>query len=236
MADRKAYKTDVTDAQWLIVEPLLRQADPPANKGPERSADLREIYNTIIYQQRTGCQWELLPHDLLPKGTVYKYFSRWRDRGVLREVNQQLVDLVRSKSVHPDGSPRQTKPSACSMDSQTTKSTQACEDRGFDGGKRITGRKRHIAVETMGLLLAVFVSVASVDDALGAEFLVDQLGDQRQPNLKICWGDNKYHNHTLNRYIEGAADIAWKMEVIKRPDGIKGWVSLPKRWVVERTF
>ena len=122
------------------------------------------------------------------------------------------------------------------MDSQTTKSTQACEDRGFDGGKKITGRKRHIAVETMGLLLAVFVSVASVDDALGAEFLVDQLGDQRQPNLKICWGDNKYHNHTLNRYIEGAADIAWKMEVIKRPDGIKGWVSLPKRWVVERTF
>ena len=209
---------------------------PPAHRGPERSANLREIYNTVQHQLRTGCQWELLPHDLLPKTTVHNYFLRWRKNHVLNRINEALVTQVRSMVPKADGTARSEKPSAASIDSQSVKSTQACEDRGYDGGKKITGRKRHIAVDTLGLLLAVFVSVASVDDALGAEFLVDQLGADQQPNLRIVWADNKYHNHALRAYIDRCEEVRWQLEVVRRPVGAKGFVLLPKRWVVERTF
>ena len=185
MADPKAYKIDVTDAQWQRFYPLFKQFDPEFTKGPDRTADLREIDNTIVYQQRTGCQGDLLPHDLTPKSNVHDTYKRWRTYDVLRKVNEAMVAQVSTAEVDGLGQPCQEKPSAASFDSQTTKSTQACEDRDYDGGKKIAGRKRHVAVDILGLLLAVFVSVASVDDAPGAQFLVDQLERESQPRLKM---------------------------------------------------
>jgi len=223
---RKAYATDLTDEQWAILEPLV----PPAKTGGrKRAVDMREVVNTVLYINRTGCQWDMLPHDLSAKSTAYDYFAAWRIDGTW----QRLTDALRSRVRVQAG--REATPSAASIDSQTVKTTEQGGEHGYDGGKKINGRKRHILVDTMGLLLAVVVTTAALDDGAAAPAVVAKLKADEYPRLKKLWGDNKYHNHDFRKWLAQQRP-GWELEVKTREPGVKGFAVLPKRWVVERTF
>jgi putative transposase len=220
----QSYPSDVTDAQWVLIEPYL----PVYPGGRPRKTDLRDVVDAVFYILRTGCQWRFLPKDFPPKSTVWRFFDEWRHNGTLDTIHDLLRKKVRT--AEKPYSPRTT----ASVDSQSVDTTSGGEQRGRDNAKNVDGRKRHIVVDSMGLLLAVLVTAADVDDAKAAAELFGRLEGQPMGKVQRMFADTKYHNFALYEWVE--ENESWKLNIVRRPDGAKGWVKLPIRWMVERTF
>src|SRR6478736_5306013 len=216
-----SYPSDVTDEQWALIEPHI----PVYPGGRPRTTDLRDVIDAVFYILRTGCQWRYLPKDFPPKSTVWRYFDEWRHNGTLDDIHDRLRTKVRA--AEKPYSPR----TSASVDSQSVDTTCGGEQRGRDNAKNVDGRKRHIVVDSMGLLLAVLVTGAGVDDAAAAPGLFARLDGQPMGKVRRMYADTKYHNFALYEWVEDNA--AWRLAIIRRPDDAEGWVRLPIRWTVE---
>ena len=222
--DGLRYASDMTDGEWALLAPLL---PPPCRLGRPRRVDLRSVVEAILYLLTTGSQWRALPKDFPPRSTVQSYFYRWRDDGTWHVAVARLV--VRAR--HALG--RNAVASAGIIDSQSVATTESGGPCGLDPAKRIKGRKRHIVTDTEGLLLAVRVHPANVQDVHGAVPLLRSLG-RRFPKLRHIFADRVYRGPQL---LNAVADCGpWTIEIVQRPKGVKGFQLLPRRWVVERTF
>lgn len=227
--NRPTYPTDLNDTEWIVIAPLL----PQPTGGRPRVWPQREILNALFYLVQSGCAWRLLPHDLPPWKTVYSQFWRWRNDGLWEKLNAALVEIVRRR----EG--RDPHPSAAIIDSQSLKSAEGGEALGVDVYKQTHGRKRHIVVDTLGLLLLVVVHGAGIPDGNGGKQTLQVLFDRikrsvhnRWCRLKKIWADGAYAD--IVAFVQ--KQFGWNLEVVRRPEGVKGFVVLARRWVVERTF
>jgi len=218
------YASDMTDAEWRLI---ARRLPPRRRLGRPREVDLRKIVEAILFILSTGCQWRALPREFPPYSTVQGYFYAWRDTGLWQRIVRALVRRARRKLG------RKPRPTAAVIDSQSAATTQAGGPRGFDVGKRVYGRKRHIVTDTNGLLLAVHVHPANVQDVHGAVPLLERLR-QRFPKLRHVFADRIYRGKQLVNALSHCGP--WTIEIVERPQGVKGFQLLPRRWVVERTF
>lgn len=222
---RQRYASDLTDEQWEAIRSLL----PLENKGPGRpiELDMREVVNAIFYLNRTGCQWENLPHDFPNHNSVYYHYRKWCVDGTWRAVNQALRKQERQKR------DRNPQPSAGIIDSQSVKTTEAGGERGYDAGKGVNGRKRHILVDTVGNVLEVIVHAASIQDRDGAKMLLAKLTDGLVEKIQRIWADAAYRGQLVDWVREHLNAV---LDVVERDPDQEGFVVLPRRLVVERTL